>query len=63
MSSLFGMNAVELTDRTGSGDDDKFLQSGPLPGRIVDFWPTTFVRQIVVMGKFPNLHLFPSVIF
>ncbi|ROW18177.1 hypothetical protein VPNG_00044 [Cytospora leucostoma] len=47
MSSLFGMNAVELTgmDPSPSASDT----SGPLPVEIIPFWPITFKRQILIM--------------
>lgn len=47
MSSLFGMNAVELTGEDpspGAGDDSR-----PVPDEIVSFWPITFKRQILIM--------------
>ncbi|KAI7783182.1 hypothetical protein LA080_012478 [Diaporthe eres] len=47
MSSLFGMNAVELTGSDpspGAGDD-----SQPVPDEIASFWPITFKRQILIM--------------
>lgn len=47
MSSLFGMNAVELTGSDpspGAGDDSR-----PVPDEIVSFWPITFKRQILIM--------------
>lgn len=47
MSSLFGMNAVELTGEDpspGAGD-----ASRPVPDEIVSFWPITFKRQILIM--------------
>ncbi|KAI9685581.1 MAG: hypothetical protein M1822_004439 [Bathelium mastoideum] len=43
ITSLFGMNSLELTNANG----------GPQPGsvlpQIASFWPTTFLRQIVIM--------------
>ncbi|PSR79122.1 hypothetical protein BD289DRAFT_105629 [Coniella lustricola] len=47
MSSLFGMNAVELTGSGGDGSPSAST-SGPL-GDIDAFWPVTFKRQILVM--------------
>lgn len=47
MSSLFGMNAVELTGSDpspGAGDDSR-----PVPDEIETFWPITFKRQILIM--------------
>ncbi|KKY38441.1 putative ankyrin repeat protein [Diaporthe ampelina] len=47
MSSLFGMNAVELTGSDpspGAGDDSR-----PIPDEIKSFWPITFKRQILIM--------------
>lgn len=47
MSSLFGMNAVELTGEDpspGAGDGSR-----PVPDEIVSFWPITFKRQILIM--------------
>lgn len=47
MSSLFGMNAVELTGSDpspGAGDSSR-----PVPDEIVSFWPITFKRQILIM--------------
>ncbi|KAL1861709.1 hypothetical protein Daus18300_008678 [Diaporthe australafricana] len=47
MSSLFGMNAVELTGEDpspGAGDSSR-----PVPDEIVSFWPITFKRQILIM--------------
>ncbi|ROV99977.1 hypothetical protein VMCG_06156 [Cytospora schulzeri] len=47
MSSLFGMNAVELTGSdSSSGASDS---SGLAPDEIVSFWPVTFKRQILIM--------------
>ena len=57
MSSLFGMNAVELTGEDpspGAGDDSR-----PVPDEIVSFWPITFKRQILIMCTFcprPQVH-------
>lgn len=59
MSSLFGMNAVELT-----GNDPSPSASNPTatsspgstavtPDEIMSFYPTTFKRQVLVMCKPP----------
>lgn len=45
MSSLFGMNAVELT----GSDPSPSNSSGLVSDEIVPFWPTTFKRQILIM--------------
>ncbi|KAK2610531.1 hypothetical protein N8I77_003954 [Diaporthe amygdali] len=47
MSSLFGMNAVELTGSDPSPDASD--SSRPVPDEIVSFWPITFKRQILIM--------------
>ncbi len=60
MSSLFGMNAIELTASSsssgGGGDGSNSSSSAPelqpLQYQITDFWPVTFVRQIIVMCKY-----------
>lgn len=58
MSSLFGMNAVELTgssSSSGGGDGSSNNSSSapePLQYQIMDFWPVTFVRQIIIMCKY-----------
>lgn len=55
MSSLFGMNAVELTGSDpspGAGDDSR-----PVPDEIETFWPITFKRQILIMCKSAPCHV------
>ncbi|KUI67954.1 hypothetical protein VM1G_02760 [Cytospora mali] len=47
MSSIFGMNAVELTGSDPPPDASD--SSGPVPDEIVPFWPVTFKRQILIM--------------
>lgn len=47
MSSLFGMNAVELTGSDPSPGASN--SSGLVPDEIVPFWPITFKRQILIM--------------
>ena len=52
MSSLFGMNNVELSNPgEDSSADNSTSQQPPLPlqYQITDFWPVTFVRQLIVM--------------
>lgn len=44
-SSLFGMNAAELTSPDGNSSDS----TGSAFGEIMNFWPTTFKRQIFIM--------------
>jgi Mg2+ and Co2+ transporter CorA len=45
MTSVFGMNAIELTGNNTT-------QPGPRPYQIINFWPTTFLRQLIIMRKF-----------
>lgn len=55
MSSLFGMNAVELTGNdpspSSSTSTNSSASSGVIPDEIVSFYPTTFKRQVLVMCK------------
>ncbi|KAK3329955.1 hypothetical protein B0H66DRAFT_586382 [Apodospora peruviana] len=46
-SSLFGINAIELSGSGGGDGDDP--DPPPVPSQIVNLWPTTFVRQIMII--------------
>lgn len=49
LSSVFGMNAVELTGNDPTPGAGSSNSSGPVADEIVPFYPTTFKRQIMIM--------------
>jgi len=67
LSSLFGMNAAELSGDSPTSSPSSTVTAAPLqtpssdeaddglalPGRIPGFWPTTFRRQVFIICNRP----------
>ncbi|KAI0117147.1 hypothetical protein F4814DRAFT_459365 [Daldinia grandis] len=61
MTSLFGMNAVELTGSNTS--DNSNNSAGPLPPdwTMTNFWPTTFLSQLTILLSVSGVCIFVAV--
>jgi len=56
------MNAVELTGSSsssgGDGSGNNSSAPEPLQYQLTDFWPVTFVRQIIIMCEYSHFYRF-----